>query len=135
MSEFVQTWFPPFAGVCSVAAFLFAMWVRNTSRQEAEDAVEDLRAAVTKKFDDEKAEREKIEAKVVDHDRRLIAVEKGLEAFPTTRDIQNLSKQIADIAGDMKGLNEKVQGVYVGQERQENTLKVINETLMQRDHR
>lgn len=132
MNEIVTAWFPVVAWLFGVAGLVAALYFRVTARDEAAAAVAEATAAFTRRMDAADAAYEKLENKVVDHDRRLISVEKALEYFPTSRDIARLGDKLAEMAGDMKELRAEMKNVKEGQVRTEHAMTVMDETLRAR---
>lgn len=130
MNEIIQTWFPVVTVLCSAGAIVFSMWMRETSKKEAEEVVSELKKEIGKELGRQRHECDRTERTVIDHDRRLIAVEKGLEAFPTSRDIKQLERQLSEISGKMEGMAAGLEGVKAGQERTESAILTINAALI-----
>lgn len=134
MNTIIQTWFP-IVQVLFMGAVLVAMfWVKSTSKAEAEGVVSGVRDDLAARVADLMVDLKDMDSKVDKQDRRLIAVETGLKAFPTARDIQKLADKLAEVSGDVKTITQQVRGLHDGQERQETSLRVINETLMGKGH-
>lgn len=130
MNEIVQTWFPVVAWLFGVAGLVAALYFRVTARDEAKTAVAESEAETKVRIDGLEAQLKEQRRSVIDHDRRLIGVEKGLEAFPTTRDISNLKDQLSEISGNLKGLTQQVIGIDAGQKRSEASMEIITGALI-----
>lgn len=135
MNEIIQTWAPVAGWILSIAAIAAALWFKATAKQEAEAVCSDLRAEFNVRLVGLVEDYKELEGKVIDHDRRLITVEKAMEYFPTSRDINRLGDKLAEMSGDMKRMSQEMKGLHEGQRRQENSMSVINETLLRQSSR
>jgi hypothetical protein len=120
-----DTWIALVAVVISVAWPVFQWFQKSTAKDEAQDVVAELRAEVTSSFG-------KLEAKVIDHDRTLIRHDALLASLPTKDDTHSIAINVTELVGELRTMNEKIDGLQRGLQRTEKSVGVINETLMQR---
>lgn len=94
-----QDWFAAAAFVLSllsIAGSGAAYFMRNTSKGEAEDAIKPL------------------EDKINDHERRITTLEAREEDRPTKDDLHALSREVAELRGEMKSFGERFES-YAGE--------------------
>jgi hypothetical protein len=104
----------------SAAGVLAFYVIRNTSKDEADDAVKELE---TEKL-------APLKATVIEHDRRIIAIERDISALPQVNQVSSLNDKISDIAGDVKALGAEIRSLHQGQDRTERALQLVTESLM-----
>jgi len=119
---------------CSIVGPTAVYLIRSTSKDEAAAAVGDLRKQMIDADNDlnnrSAAAHLSLERTVVDHDRRIIALEERDRAGPQAADIKEITAKLAEIAGDMKALKVEVHSLSNSQERTEKSVGLINETLL-----
>lgn len=108
-----ETWGVIIALAVSVGYPILQMWTKGTAKNEADDVVGSLRRTV------------------IDHDRRIIRIEKDIEALPQVGEVKRLSEKISDIAGDVKAMAVEVRSLHEGQIRSEKQLQIVTENLME----
>jgi predicted nucleic acid-binding Zn-ribbon protein len=133
MNEFVQTWYPVFAGLVAAVALGAAIWFRATAKEEARAIVEKAEERLTLRLNSHRNDIDELENSHSAQDKRLVAVEEGLKAFPTVHDIQALGAKLGEVREQMAGMTATMTGMQRefadGQKRTEAALRVMDETL------
>jgi outer membrane murein-binding lipoprotein Lpp len=111
-------------GIISMLWLAAKFFIEKTSQDQAEDEVS---AAVTKL---EKDRLDPLRKTVIDHDRRIIAIERDINALPQVDEVAKLNDKISDIAGDVKALAAEIRSLHQSQDRSERALQLVTESLM-----
>lgn len=112
LNEAVHAWFPVIAGVFSIVATLGLYFIRNETRRLVD------------------ASEKRIEKRLDHQHERLAKLEGALETLPSRADFHNLALANRDMAGDLKSMKVKIDGMHETMITTQRSVQRVNDFLL-----